>query len=70
MHGQGEYLQETLKNVLTKHPNKDTLSELLYTATECGFIEGIDVDEAMFIYKLVKLARMYQDEPLEEELRM
>ena len=70
MHKQGEYLYETLKNVLTKEPNKGTLNELLYTASECGLIENTGVEEAMIIYRIVELARSYNDEPLEEELRM
>ena len=70
MHEQGKYLYETLKIVLTKEPNEGTLNELLYTAAESGLIEGVDTKEAMIIYKIVKLAKSYNDEPLEEEMRM
>lgn len=70
MENKRENLVDAVGYITTKYPNKDTLDELLYTAEQTGLIEPMDVDDAMFIYKLVKLARTYKDEPLDENLRM
>ena len=70
MHEQGEYLLEELRNFRVNDPNMGTLSEILFTASESGIIEGISAKDAVLIYKIVRFAKSYNNEPLEDGMRM
>ena len=61
-------LQEILSNIHLDYVDENNLSELIYTASECGLISGVELEEIETIAKIFKLASMYDDIP--EKLRM
>lgn len=68
MHSQGKALEEILSNVHLNFPDTNVLRELLYTAVQCGLIEGVCEEDVETITKIFSIASMYDRVP--EELRM
>ncbi|MNI31417.1 hypothetical protein D3C73_853010 [compost metagenome] len=65
-----QYLRQFLNTVpLDLKGHEQVLSELMYTASETGLIENMSSVDAITIWKIVELAKSFQD-TFPQELRM
>lgn len=66
-----QYLRQFLNTVpMPNFEGKErALSELMYTASETGFIENMSSVDAITIWKIVELSKSFGDN-IPEELRM